>query len=76
MRPLTFADREDEYVIAKVDGSPEVRAHLENLGFVPGGTVRIVNSMGGNLIVSVKESRVALSRALAAKITVSGGNRA
>ena len=48
----------------------EVKQHLENLGFVVGGTVTVVASMGGNLIINVKDSRVALSRELAQKIMV------
>ncbi|HBF86367.1 MAG TPA: ferrous iron transport protein A, partial [Clostridiales bacterium] len=49
---------------------PEVKQHLENLGFVVGGNVSIVNSMGGNLIVNVKETRVAISKEMANKIMV------
>ena len=70
MMPLTIANQNDEYTIQKVGGSSEIRAHLENLGFVEGGKVRIVSSMGGNLITSVKDSRIALSRELATKIMV------
>ena len=70
MMPLTIADMSSAYTIKKVGGSSEVRTHLENLGFVPGGQVKVVSSMGGNLIVSVKDSRIALSRELAAKIMV------
>ena len=70
MMPLTIAAMNENQVIKKVGGSSEVRTHLENLGFVPGSTVTVVSSMGGNLIVSVKDSRVALSRELAAKIMV------
>lgn len=70
MMPLIVADSGEEYIIKKVGGSPEVKQHLENLGFVVGGTVAVVASMGGNLIINVKESRVALSRELAQKIMV------
>ena len=70
MMPLYLADPGKENVIKKVGGSPEVRQHLENLGFVVGGVASVVSSIGGNLIVNVKESRVAVSREMAAKIMV------
>ena len=70
MMPLQFADVGEEQVIRRIGGTPEVRRHLENLGFVVGGTVRVVSSSGGNLIVSVKESRVAVSREMAQKIMI------
>ncbi|MCI6908507.1 MAG: ferrous iron transport protein A, partial [Clostridiales bacterium] len=54
----------------KVGGKPEVRTHLENLGFVAGGTVTVINTIGGNVIVNVKESRIAISREMAQKIMV------
>ena len=57
-------------LIRKVSGKPEVRAHLENLGFVSGGSITVVSTMGGNLIVNVKDSRVAISREMAGKIMV------
>ncbi|MDE6751878.1 MAG: ferrous iron transport protein A [Eubacterium sp.] len=68
--PLTFADAGEENIIKKIGGKPEVKQHLENLGFVVGGTVSIVSSIGGNLIVNVKDSRVAISREMASKIMV------
>lgn len=70
MMPLVLADVGKENIIKKIGGSPEVRQHLENLGFVVGGTVTIINSLGGNLIVNVKESRVAVSEEMARKIMV------
>ena len=54
----------------KVGGTPEVRKHLEDLGFVPGGTVTVVTTVGGNLIVNIKESRVAISKEMASKIMI------
>ena len=54
----------------KVGGKPETRKFLENLGFVAGGTVTVVSTIGGNVIVKVKESRVAVSKEMAAKIMV------
>ena len=70
MMPLTLANRGETSVIKKIGGSPEVKKHLENPGFVVGGDVTIVNALGGNLIVNVKESRVAISHEMAQKIMV------
>jgi len=70
MLPLMLAEIGEENIIKKIGGSPETKKHLENLGFVVGGTVMIVNTMGGNLIVKVKEARVAISREMAQKIMV------
>ena len=70
MMPLALANIGEEYMIRRVSGNPEVKKHLENLGFVVGGKVTVVTSMGGNLIVNVKESRVAISREMAQKIMV------
>lgn len=70
MIPLTFANLGEPCVITKVGGNPQVRAHLENLGFVPGGNVTVISSIAGNLIVNVKDARVAISREMAAKIMV------
>lgn len=70
MMPLTLAETEEENIIKKIGGKPEVKAHLENLGFVVGATVTVVSTMNGNVIVKVKESRVAVSRELAQKIMI------
>ena len=70
MMPLTFASVGEENMIRKVGGNSEIRAHLENLGFVTGGNVTVVPTIGGNLIVNVKDSRVAISREMASKILV------
>ncbi len=70
MMPLVLADAGEENIIQKVGGNPEVKKHLENLGFVVGGSVTIVNALGGNVIVKVKESRVAISEEMARKIMV------
>ena len=70
MMPLTLADTGEENVILRVGGSPEVRKHLEDLGFVAGGTVSVVSSLGGNVIVKVKEARVAISEEMARKIMI------
>ena len=70
MMPLTLANTGEELMIRKVGGSPEVRQHLETLGFVAGGTVQLISEIGGNVIVNVKESRIAISREMAGKIMV------
>ena len=70
MMPLTLANAGEENTILKVGGSPEVKKHLEDLGFVAGGTVSIVSSLGGNVIVKVKEARIAISEEMARKIMV------
>ena len=68
--PLTLALVGEENIIRRVGGSAEVRAHLHDLGFVPGGTVTVVSSMGGNLIVNVKNARIAISKEMAQKILI------
>ncbi|MCI8590364.1 MAG: ferrous iron transport protein A [Clostridiales bacterium] len=68
--PLTFAQIGEENVIRKIGGNTQVRSHLEHLGFVPGGLVEVVSSMGGNLIVNIKGSRVAISQEMANKILI------
>ena len=70
MMPLNFAAVGEENFIRKIGGSPETRKHLENLGFVVGGKVKVVQTIGGNLIVNVKESRVAVSKEMAARIMI------
>lgn len=70
MIPLCFADRDAPQIVKKIGGSPEVRQHLENLGFHVGSEVTIVNALGENVIVKVKEARVAVSDELARKIYV------
>lgn len=68
--PLTLAGVGENNIIKKVGGKPEVKKHLENLGFVAGGNVTIVNMLGGNLIVNVKEARIAISQEMAQKIMI------
>jgi len=70
MMPLTLARTGEEASVKRVGGKDETRQFLEKLGFVPGSLVTVVAQMGGNVIVSVKESRVAISREMAAKIMV------
>ena len=70
MMPLSLAGMGEENIIKKIGGKPEVKAHLENLGFVVGGTVKVISTLGGNVIVNVKEARVAISEEMARKIMV------
>lgn len=70
MMPLILADRGEEKMITKVGGNADTRKFLESLGFVPGALVTVINEIGGNVIVNVKESRIAISRELAGKIMV------
>ena len=68
--PLALASVGEENTIKKIGGSPQVKKHLENLGFVVGGRVTIIATLGGNVIVHVKETRVAISAEMARKILV------
>ena len=70
MIPLSLAGPGDPQIIKRIGGNPEVRQHLENLGFNVGGEVTIINSIGENVIVKVKESRIAISDGLARKILI------
>ena len=70
MLPLAFANEGEEAVIRQIRGTPQVKQHLADLGFVAGGCVRVVSRFGGNVIVNVKEARVAISAELAQKIMV------
>ena len=70
MMPLSLAQVGEENIIKRIGGSPEVRKHLEGLGFVAGGTATVVSALGGNLIVKVKEARVAISEEMARKIMI------
>ena len=68
--PLVAANAGETYTITRIGGTPDVRKHLEDLGFSVGGSVIVISVIGGNLIVNVKETRVAVSRELAMKIMV------
>lgn len=70
MMPIPYADPNVECVIRKVGGSPEVKKHLENLGLVVGSPVTVITEMAGNLVLRVRETRVAVSRELALKLFV------
>ena len=70
MMPLALADVGTENLIRKVGGSPEVKKHLEDLGFVVGDSVTVITALNGNIIVKVKEARVAISEEMARKIMI------
>ena len=70
MMPLTMAETGREIQIRRIDGKDETRRFLESLGFVLGGFVTVISEINGNLIVKVKDSRVAISKEMATKIMV------
>ena len=70
MMPLSLANIGEVNTIKKIGGSPEVKKHLENLGFVVGGNVTVITTLAGNVIVNVKEARVAISEEMARKIMI------
>lgn len=70
MIPLTFADGNSQCIIKKIGGNPELKKHLEDMGFVTGSTVEVISQSGGNIIVNVKDVRVAISREMAMKIMI------
>ncbi len=70
MMPLMLADPGEENIIHRVGGNQEMKKHLEDMGFVVGGTVTVISEIGGNLIVNVKDTRVAISREMAGRIFV------
>lgn len=70
MMPLTMVKSGEENTIKKVGGSEETRRFLENLGFVSGAAVTVISQINGNMIVNIKESRVAVNQEMARKIMV------
>ena len=68
MMPLSMVKEGEPNIIKKVGGKEETRKFLENLGFVTGGTVTVISQTGGNMIVNVKDSRVAIGQDMANKI--------
>lgn len=70
MMPLTMADQGEPVTIRKITGKDEIRQHLAELGFVVDAAVMVVSDLGGNLIVQVKDSRIALDRSMANRILV------
>lgn len=72
MLPLSMAGAGTTQIIAKITGKDEVRRHLAELGLVVGEEITVMNSLGGNLILQVKDSRIALDRAMCTRIMVNG----
>ncbi len=70
MMPLTYAQTGEENIVKRIGGKAEVRQHLENLGFHVGSEVVVISTLDGNIIVKVKESRVAVSSEMASKILI------
>ena len=70
MMPLALANVGETNIIRKIGGSPEIKKHLENLGFVVGGDVTVINTLCGNVIVNVKEARIAIREEMARKIMI------
>lgn len=70
MMPLSMVKAGEVNIIKKIGGKEETRRFLENLGFVTGGNVTVISEMGGNMIVNVKDSRVAIGKDMANKIMV------
>lgn len=68
--PLSMARAGEANVVRKVSGKPETKRFLENLGFIAGAAVTVVSEMGGDVIVNIKESRVAINHEMAAKIMI------
>lgn len=68
--PLTMATQGETYNIKKIGGNDKTRRFLESLGFVEGGDVAVVSKNGGNLIVNVKEARIAIDQSMANRITI------
>lgn len=75
MLPLIYAPLGKAHIISKVGGKPQVRQHLEHLGFVPGGMATVLATPGGGVIVNIKDARVAISEEMAGKIMVSPGSK-
>lgn len=70
MMPLTFAQKGEINYIKKITGKDEVRQHLAELGFVVGGQITVISEICGNMILSVKDSRIALDKSMANRIMI------
>ncbi len=70
MMPLALADPGEENIIRRIGGSPEVKKHLEDLGFIVGDSVTVITSLNGNIIVKVKDARIAISEEMARRIMI------
>ncbi len=68
--PLSMAETGEEKIVKRVGGKPDTRQFLENLGFTPGALVIVISKINGNMITKIKESRVAIDKAMANKIIV------
>lgn len=68
--PIYMAKIGQEYLVKKIGGLEETKRHLKNLGFVPGAQVSVVAIMNGNLIIQIKDARIAVSREMAGKIII------
>ena len=68
--PLTYAEIGKKCVVKKIGGNPQTKRFLESLGFTEGSAVTVVNEIGGNVIVNIRESRVAVSKEMAVKILI------
>ena len=68
--PLTYAEVGKKCVVKKIGGNPQTKRFLESLGFTEGSAVTVVNEIGGNVIVNIRESRVAVSKEMAVKILI------
>lgn len=68
--PLTLANIGEINIVKRVGGKAEIKKFLENLGFVAGSSVTVITTIGGNVIVNIKESRVAISKEMASKILI------
>jgi ferrous iron transport protein A len=70
MMPLLYAQEGEVNIIKRVGGKPDIKSHLETMGFVSGAEVTVINHVAGNLIVNIKETRVAVSKEMAQKIMI------
>lgn len=68
--PLTFAKTGEENFIKKINGKDDTKRFLESLGFIVGGSVTVVSELGGNMILNVKDARIALDKSMASRIVI------
>ena len=68
--PLSLSNIGEDLMIKQVLGKPEIKKQLADLGFIPGGSVKVISKIAGNVIVNVKQTRVAISKEMANKIIV------
>ena len=74
--PLALANAGDALVVERISGAPDVKKHLEDLGFVTGAEIEVVQAQKGNLIIALKGSRLAITSEMARKIMVRPKNGA